>query len=333
MTPLLLAALSAVLYGSGAAFEHCQAARTSPESAGRVRLVAVLARQPLWLTGVALEAGGFAAHAAALSGGPLAVVQLVLACSMVVSIVVSARLSLRRLPRRSWPAMLAVVAAVGGSVVLLRPDQYSAGQTPGRVAMAVLVTCAATIPFAAAGLLARGRRSRARLLAAAAGLADASVAVLTMAFAHSFAHGPGAVLTSWPLYALIAGGLVSVAVTQAAYQADLPLITLPVMATVTPLASLAVGIFALGETADMSGARWAAVLACVVVAVAALAVLAGGEGRGRPAGRAGAPAGPIRQLPVPGPRAGSPGSVQEPLPWPAAVMAGDRSRSAISAGR
>ncbi|HSZ38543.1 MAG TPA: DMT family transporter [Trebonia sp.] len=284
MTPLLLAALSAVLYGSGAAVEHWQAARTRPGAAGGVRLVAMLARQPLWLAGVALETCGFAAHAAALSAGPLAAVQLILACSMVVSIAVSARLSHRALPWRSWPAMLTVVAAVGASVALLRPDEHSASQSPGRVALAVLITCAATVPVAAIGLLVRGRRARARLLAAAAGLADASVAVLTLAFARSFAHGPGAVVTSWPLYALIVGGLASIAITQTAYQADLPLVTLPVMATVTPLASVAVGIFALRETADMSGAHWVAVLACVAVAVGALAVLAGGgSGRRRPA--------------------------------------------------
>jgi hypothetical protein len=277
MTPLLLAVVSAVLYGSGAAVEHWQAARTRPGGAAGVRLVAMLARHPLWLAGVALETGGFAAHAAALSGGALAAVQLILACSMVVSIAVSARLAGRVLPRRSWPAMFAVVAAVGASVALLRPDEHSASQSPERMLLAISITSAVTVPVLAAGVLVRGRRARARLLAGAAGLADACVAVLTMAFARSFAHGPVGVVTSWPLYALIVGGLASVAITQTAYQTDEPLVTLPVMATVTPLASVAVGIFALGETASMSGARWAAALACVAIAVTALAVLAGGD--------------------------------------------------------
>ena len=62
--------------------------------------------------------------------------------------------------------------------------------------------------------------------------------------------------------------------TQTAYQADLPLITLPVITAVMPLASVTVGILALHETAHVSGVRGLGVSACAVAAVAALAILA-----------------------------------------------------------
>jgi len=177
--------------------------------------------------------------------------------------------------------MIVVVAAAGASVTLLRPDEHSASHAPGRLAFAVLIPFLATAVVAGGGVVAKGRRGRAGLLAAGAGLADTGLAVVTMAFAHSFGHGPVALVSSWPVYALIVGELVAVSLTQSAYQADLPLITLPVIATVTPLASLAVGIAALHETANVSGARWGAAVGC---AVAALAMLARGEGSGRPPG-------------------------------------------------
>jgi hypothetical protein len=274
MTALLLAMLSAVLYGAGAAVEHRQAACTSAGTARGARLLALLVRQPLWLVGAALEGGGFAAHTAALRTGSLAAVQLVLGCSLLVSVGVSARLARRMVPYRCWPAIFTVVAAIGVSVALLGPDEHSASHASGRTVLAALITGMMTVPIAAAGLFSNGRRARPLLLAAAAGMADTCVAVLTMAFAHSFAHGLSAVVTSWPLYGLIAAGLASLTLTQTAYQTDAPLITLPVITSVTPLASLAVGVIALHETTNLSVARGVTVTACLACGLAALIVLA-----------------------------------------------------------
>jgi hypothetical protein len=274
MTALLLAALSAVLYGAGIAFEHRQAARLPTEAAGRPRMLALLARQPLWLAGAALETGGFVTHAAALRTGSLAAVQMVLSCSLLVSIAVSSGLARRTLPRHCWPAILAIVTAVGAILTLLGPDDHAAGQAPGRLGLAALVTGVITVPIAAAGLLATSRRTRALLLAVAAGLADTCAAVVTMAFTHSLAHGLGAAVTSWPPYALIVAGLASLALAQTAYQTDAPLITLPTITAVMPLASLAVGIVALHETAHLNGARIVIMMACLAVAITALAGLA-----------------------------------------------------------
>jgi hypothetical protein len=166
------------------------------------------------------------------------------------------------------------VASVGVSVVLLGPDQHAGDRAAARAATAALVTALIAVPMAAAGLLARGRRARPSLLAAAAGMADTCVAVLTMAFAHTFGHGLGTVATSWPLYALIVGGLASLALTQAAYQTDAPLITLPIISAVTPLASLTVGILLLHEATHLSGSRGIIAGICLTLAVTALIVLA-----------------------------------------------------------
>ena len=274
MTTLLLAGLAALLYGAGVAVEHQQAARTPTKTAGRPWLLALLARQPLWLIGAALEAGGFALHAAALRSGSLLAVQMILGCSVLVSVSLSSVFARRPLPRRCWPAIFAIVASVGVSVALLGPDAHAADQGAGQAASAALVTGLITLPLAAAGLLATGRRARPLLLAAAAGMADTCVAVLTMAFAHSFGHGLGAVATSWPVYALIVGGLASLALTQAAYQTDAPLVTLPIISAVTPLASLAVGILVLHETTHLNSTRGVIAGVCLTLAVTALVVLA-----------------------------------------------------------
>jgi hypothetical protein len=132
---------------------------------------------------------------------------------------------------------------------------------------------AGALAAAAAGLRAAGRR-RAVLLAVAAGLADSCSAVVTMAFSHVASHGPAAVFTSWTVYAVVVCGAGNVLLTQTAYQAGRPMITLPVIAAVTPAASVAVGIGLLGETPPTGVADAVAAGLAVLVTSLALACLA-----------------------------------------------------------
>jgi hypothetical protein len=274
MTGVLLALLSAVLYGTGVALEHRKAADTPGSVAGRPGLVLLLLRQPLWLLGAACEVSGFAAHCAALSAGSLVVVQMVLTASLIVSVAISSRLQRQAMTGRSWLAVSAVVVGVGGSVALLGTGAHHQHvDSSGRLAVAALLSGLVAAPVTAFAFLARGR-SRPLLLGCAAGLVDACVAVITMAFAHVARDGLVAVATSWPTYALIVGGLASLVVTQTAYQADRPLVTLPVIAVVMPLASLAVGGLVLGEASGLPGVRWVAVVLCVLTAMIGLITLA-----------------------------------------------------------
>jgi hypothetical protein len=112
------------------------------------------------------------------------------------------------------------------------------------------------------------------LLAVAAGLADSCSAVVTMAFSHVASHGLAALAASWTLYALAASGAGNVLLTQTAYQAGQPMITLPIIAAVTPLASAAVGIGLLGEAPGTGLAGGVAAGLAVLVASLALAFLA-----------------------------------------------------------
>ena len=73
---IVSALAAAALYGAGAAIEQRQAAAAPQSAAGRPRLLLLLARQPLWLAGIAAQIAGFAAHAVALRSGPLATVQM-----------------------------------------------------------------------------------------------------------------------------------------------------------------------------------------------------------------------------------------------------------------
>ena len=232
-------------------------------------------RRPWWLLGIGVELGGFATHAVALRTGPLTIVQMLVASSLLFSVATVRVRSGRRLGWTAWAAVLAVIVGIASFVVLASPAGGDAGARGGSgsagLAAAVLAACA--VPLAAAGLVAAGRR-RAVLLAVAAGLADAGIAVVTMAFSHVVSGGVAGMAGSWATYALMLGGPCSLLLTQTAYQAGRPMITLPVVAVVTPVASLAVGNLLLGESAQLGVLSGAAAVLAVLVTSAGLVVLA-----------------------------------------------------------
>jgi len=267
---------AAVLYGAGAALEQRQAAAAPPSAAGRPRLLLMLARQPLWLLGIAVQIGGFAAHAAALRSGSLVTVQMVVSAEFVVAVVIVRVWSGRPLSRACWAAALTVVAGVAAFLALTSPGHGPGAAQLGHGGALVLgaaATGGAALAAAAVGLRAAGRR-RAVSLAVAAGLADACSAVVTMAFSHEVGHGPAALATSWTIYALVICGAGNVLLTQTAYQTGRPILTLPIIAAVTPLASVAVGVGLLGETPRIGLAGGVAAGLAVFVTSLALARLA-----------------------------------------------------------
>ena len=276
MVMIATALAAAVLYGAGAAVEQRQAAAAPASSAGRPRLLLQLARQPLWLLGLCTQIGGFAVHAVALRSGPLATVQMLVAAELVVSVVIVRIWSGRPLSRGSWAAALTVVAAIALFLAVTSTGHGHSVSHPNYVmatGLGAVASGGGALVAAAFGLRAAGR-SRAVLLAVAAGLADSCSAVVTMAFAHVASHGATALFTSWTVYALVVCGTANVLLTQTAYQTGRPMVTLPIIAAVTPVASVAIGIGLLGETPHAGVAGGVAAGLAVLMAGVALAWLA-----------------------------------------------------------
>ena len=95
-----------------------------------------------------------------------------------------------------------------------------------------------------------------------------------MAFSHTAGHGLAVLFTSWTVYAVVVCGTANVLLTQTAYQTGLPILTLPIIAAVTPVASVAVGIGLLGETPRIGVAGGVAAGLAVLVTSLALGCLA-----------------------------------------------------------
>ena len=212
---------------------------------------------------------------------------MLVAAELVVAVVIVRIWSGRPLSRASWAAALTVVAAIAVFLAVTSSDHRHAASHPNYVVVAALGATAAggaALVAAVAGLRATGR-SRAVLLAVAAGLADTCSAVVTLGFSHVAGHGVVALFTSWTIYALIVCGVGNVLLTQTAYQTGQPMITLPIIASVTPVASVAIGIGLLGETPHAGLAGGIAAGFAVLVTSVALACLARSAPHPEPRGR------------------------------------------------
>ena len=201
--------------------------------------------RPMWVFGTAVAAGGFALHALALQWGQLSVVQPVLVSGLLFALPMAALLDRRRvrLAQLGWSGVL-----VAGLAVFLASARPAAGRTVadlGVLALSVgLVLVIAAIAFGA-GM--RWGRHRAALWAFAGGCGYGLVAALLKHSVGLLALGLPQVLTSWPLYALLAIGPASIAANQAAFNAGPLASSLPMLTIADPVVAVVLGAVVFGE--------------------------------------------------------------------------------------
>ena len=275
---VLTALAAAASFGVAAALQHRQA-RLTPD-AGGVRLLARLAAQPLWLAGIALAALAYGLQALALAFGPLALVAPIVATDLLFALPVAARWS-RPLRARDW---LGCVLAAGGVAAFLAaaPPPSGRSDAPARdwlLAFAVVgLVCVLAL---AAGRLASGP-ARAALTAIAAGAVFGLTAAVTLSLTRLLrAAGPGAALTHWQPWALLALGLAGLLLSANAFQDGALAASLPVMDTVEPACGVLLGTLLFGERLAASPAGIGVQLAGAAAAIAGITLL--GRYAGAPA--------------------------------------------------
>jgi hypothetical protein len=282
MLAAILAAVSAAaLFAVAAALQHRSAGLVTAAGQGQAARVAGFAprtlRHPLWIAGALASLAGFGLHALALRDGPLTLVQPLLVTGVIFALPLRQVLERRR-PRYSelgWAAALALGLAV---FIVVSTPAAGAGQ-PADSKPAVI--CLAAIALSIPGCCVAGRRGTGSMSAAAlgtaAGLAFAATAGLLKETVDIASRGAGALLTTWPGYALIAVGGVGLLLNQVAYQAGPLRASLPAITTVNPIVSLVIGVTVFDE-GFRSGAPYLAgeVLGLVLIAVAAVGLTRSG---------------------------------------------------------
>lgn len=245
---ITFALASAFMTALSTSVQH-QAAEAAPERLhGLWNLLWHLTQRPVWIFGQALGLVGFVLHALAVVNGPISLVQPIIISGIVFAVPIRAAIS-RRLPEtREMGAVLLTTAAL--ATFLLASDPSEGSGRPEGIVFFLLVAGSALLGvagFLLAKLVTNGN-ARAFLLGAAAGLLLGLVAVLVKASEQEMDEGGvWQLVSTWPVYGLMAAGLGGVAINQVAYRSARLSASMPVLNVVNCLVGLSFGYLVFQE--------------------------------------------------------------------------------------
>jgi drug/metabolite transporter (DMT)-like permease len=292
MDKAILLAVAACLCTATSSVCQRKGARENQTTGFDLGLIFRLARQPVWLLGVASMILGFVFQLTALHFGDLTLVQPILAAELLFVFGYLAVAGSRRLERRDWLAAAAMSAGIG---VFLRLASPSGGQlhAPGHswllagLATAGVVLAALAVAFGLGARPGAPRSRRAALLGAATGVAWGFMAAVIKELSSHLGDGIGAIVSTWSLYVLVVAGAATMLLASNALAAGPLAASQPGFTILDPLAASLLGVFLFGEhiragTWDLAGE----VLALAVIAAGAMVLsrssLFGGESKDPP---------------------------------------------------
>lgn len=243
---------SALAYAVSTVVQHRSVHK---EAAGRhldLRSLVRLAMRPVWLLGLVAAAGGLGLHVLALSEGELSVVQPLLVSGLLFALPASVLLERRRPSLAEWSWALLLVSSLGIFLIVGHPSAGHAPVDTDRLAVVVGVGILAVAVASGAAL--PSVRHRAALLGLAAGITYGLTAALIKEASALVRGVSAAVFSSWPLYALLVIGVVSLALTQAAYQAGPLAASLPPLTITDPIVAILIGAVVFDERLSDDGA-------------------------------------------------------------------------------
>ncbi|MFE7815851.1 DMT family transporter [Streptomyces sp. NPDC057433] len=274
MAIAVLASLAAGVCFAVAGVVQQWAAATRPDAeALTARLLAHLARDPLWRCGIGLAVVAYGFQSLALAFGPLSLVQPLIVAELVFAVPLSARLHRLRLGRREWFGTLAVAAGLALALLSARPhggDPRAAGALSWLTAVGATaaVVCGALVT---ARVLTGPWRASATALAAGAVMGTQSV--LLAATVDRLRHGLLTALTAWQTYALVAASVGGLLLIQSAFQQGPLAASMTVLDATEPVVAVTLGVLLFGETVRTGWPVSAVTVAGLALVAAGIAAL------------------------------------------------------------
>jgi hypothetical protein len=269
---VIAALLAAFCFAVAALVQQTVARATGADDAMHPRLLVDLARRPLWLAGIGLDALSFFILAFALAFGPLALVQPLASLDVLFALPLIARQQGRRLTLQDG---LGAATVAGGIVIFLTVAPPSGGvKTPSLAEWAPVFVAAGTLSVvtALAGLRVTGK-ARVIWLAVAAGSVYGVLAALTKATVDVVANRGVGSLATWEPWALLLCGIAGALLGQSAYSSGALSLSLPVLDTLAPIVAVVIAATVFDEKLGSSAWQLGLQLAGGALAVAGIAVL------------------------------------------------------------
>ena len=263
---VVLALLAGLSYAGAAVLQQRVAAAQPPELSLSPRLLLAVARQPVWLLGIALDVGAYLLEAAALHEGSVVTVAPLLVSGLLFALPFSTIGTGQRVTRRELVPAFLVVAGLALFVQVGSPSGDSS-----TASAAAWISAGAFVGVVAGVLVALGRAQRgsrrALLFAVATGVVYSFTAVLTKSTVDLLDHSVGAVFSHWQLYVLLAASAVGLLLNQSAFQAGHVAASLPAISVTNPVLASTFGVLMFGETLDATGPLAVSVTIAAIVAM------------------------------------------------------------------
>jgi hypothetical protein len=233
------------------------------------RLARYLLGHPLWLFGWAAAIAAFALQALALHHGQLSIVQPLLVTELVFVLALRQGWIRQHVAHAAWTSAFVTCAALAVFLSVGAPQGGDPAPEAGEWLSALVVFCG--IVAACSAIAGRGSPvRRAAIYAAAASMTWALMAAFLKTATDTLTtSGIGAVLTQWPIYALIGAGIVGTLLQQAALHVGPLSASQPLLVVVNPVASIILGVWVFDERFTQSPAE-------IAIGVVAFAVMAAG---------------------------------------------------------
>ncbi|GLY73659.1 DMT family transporter [Actinoallomurus iriomotensis] len=269
---IFFALAAAVLIGIGFVAQQHAAYREPLGEMLHLKLLSHLARNRLWLLGIAAMVCGQVLGATALDESDVSSVEPILATNLLFALVFAHVLYREPLNRRVWQGGLLVTAGSGLFLAFGRPH---AGQPPGPESTRWLVAAVVVVLVVLLVLTARPRslRTKAMLLAASAGMLWGIQDVLTRGSLLVLGHGVGGLVRSWLPYGMILVAVAGLLLAQSAFDAAPLRISLPAATAAEPLIGIILGILIFYERVRTTPEALAAMVAGLLMMVGGIVVL------------------------------------------------------------
>jgi uncharacterized membrane protein len=260
------ALVAAVLFAAGTVLLQKGTLQTESEASDPRFYVQIL-RRPIWLAGIALTILGGLCQLAALSRGPISVVQPITLLSLVFALPLGAWLTDQAVGRRE---AIGAIIVIGGLIAFLAISSPSGGLKNPPPARWIVAGALVGAAVAVTALSSRGRSPAAiaGLLGAAAGLTYGFEAAAAKLFTEQLGEGVVALVQHWSTYALILSALGGGALEQASLKVG---VLAPAMAAINVcglVVSVLLGVLVFDETlATGHGSLFFSVVALAVTAM------------------------------------------------------------------
>jgi drug/metabolite transporter (DMT)-like permease len=272
LTAIVSALVAAVCFAGAALLQQESAQLVDPEKAMSFKLLLDLLRRAKWIGGFALMLAGFGLQAFALANGPVALVQPIVTLELAFAIPLGIARRRKRAGWREWFGIATVCSGVALFLLISSPAAGTPDPSGAQWFEALIPIGVAAAIVAVFGATRRGPQ-RSMALGAAAGIAFGVLSALTKATTYLISTGVEHVFTNWQPYAAVGVGIVSLVISQSAYQAGPLAYSMPFVGVLEPMVAVLIGETILDEQVNLSAPLLAAEILAAGIAVVGIILL------------------------------------------------------------